>query len=125
MARDKPIYATVSTIQLLVTSLTNNTSSIVVLSRTLPTHFSFKQFIDLIDFLVTGQCAAGIIVSAWADTFRLPVPALGVESRPMSVSVTKRLTSYMPFFAWCVGVAFLRGHANQSGEGLEKSKILQ
>jgi len=61
MARDEPIYATVSTIQLLVTSLTNNTSSIVVLSPTLSTHFFFKQFIDFIDLPVTGQCAVGIM----------------------------------------------------------------
>jgi hypothetical protein len=53
-------------------------------------------------------------VLAWADTIRLPVPALGVESPAMSVSAAKRLIGYMPFCAWCVGVAFLRGHANRA-----------
>jgi hypothetical protein len=53
-------------------------------------------------------------ISARGDTFRLPVPALRVESAVMSVSAAKRLISYMPFCAWCIGVAFLRGHANRA-----------
>jgi hypothetical protein len=106
MARDKPICAAVSTIQLLVTFSNEQ-------------HQQYRRFeSDALNalFLQTIYRFYGFSChqAMRRGTFRLPVPALRVKSSLMSASTAKRLINYMPFCAWCVGVAFLRGRADRA-----------